>query len=560
MEVSAPAPHFLFTTSLDSPRKSSFSFTIGISCYSCPLRSPSFGLITISLMICGFLVFDQIDEPKYDGSDTGPQTFGRVVFWMGAIAHSVLTVAKMGEWVGRRLEMEHYHPSWMIMPVGLSVAALSAVSIPMFNVNLNDSPDDVTKKILANLLVARFFLSFAYLMWITLFVLGFFKVVTSHNSDNRIRHGVFIWLAAPCVIGLASFALCSAEGERDDCATDFANYYFIGVFLFLSFLWASLPHIGFFGMDKFGMGYWTECFALDTLAACAAQFYANNGLNASKTLMIIALVIAAIANMTAFLHTLVCIIRRRGVFTPEVKWGPLSFMKLTHEAFRGNMATLRGVIDTIDLDSKSSDMLQQNLGLFAAHFNRFVIVHEEHAKHEDEVIFKIFNDYFNAHAKVYNDDHSEDHRKLEEWRVLCNKLLDNDLSNAVRQEALDVLKKDLPAFFDHFLEHLQGEEDNLNPIGRKILPLEVQKQISREAFRITSAERWEVIIPFIINNLPRHLQRVRYLKVLCWSLPERAQFIGAIVYRNVDAVMWERLRVEVPEIIPRGEANWKRYY
>ena len=129
-----------------------------------------------------------------------------------------------------------------------------------------------------------------------------------------------------------------------------------------------------------------------------------------------------------------------------------------------------------------------------------------------------------------------------------------------RQDSLETLKKELPPFFDHFLEHLKGEEDNLQPIGRKHLPLEVQKQISREAFRITSAEKWEIIIPYIVNNLPRHGQRVRYLKVLCWSLPERAQFIGSVVFRNVDAVMWERLRIEVPEIIPREANNWKRYY
>ena len=43
-------------------------------------------------------------------------------------------------------------------------------------------------------------------------------------------------------------------------------------------------------------------------------------------------------------------------------------------------------------------------------------------------------------------------------------------------------------------------------------------------------------------------------------MPERAQQIGAIVYRNVDAVMWERLRGEVPEIVPRGAAGWQQYY
>ena len=43
-------------------------------------------------------------------------------------------------------------------------------------------------------------------------------------------------------------------------------------------------------------------------------------------------------------------------------------------------------------------------------------------------------------------------------------------------------------------------------------------------------------------------------------MPERAQQIGAITYRNVDAVMWERLRTAVPEIIPRGAPGYKQYY
>ena len=43
-------------------------------------------------------------------------------------------------------------------------------------------------------------------------------------------------------------------------------------------------------------------------------------------------------------------------------------------------------------------------------------------------------------------------------------------------------------------------------------------------------------------------------------MPERAQQIGAIIYRNVDAVMWERLRSEVPAIIPRTAPGYMRYY
>jgi tellurite resistance protein TehA-like permease len=515
-----------------------------------PLSSNGFGLITICLMLFSFLIYDEID---YSDDEEPTQFVGRYVWWIGAVGHALLTVIKFGEWIGRRLEMEHLHPQWMILPVGLGVAALVAPLVKPF-------PDDNDNSV-GNVYLARFFYSFAWLMWLTLFILTFFKVVTTHNSDNRIRHGVFIWLAAPCVLAMAEYAMCSSEGflNAAQCEMNFSEKYFIGIFIFCGLFFATLPHIGFFGRDSFNMGYWTECFALDTLAACACLFYTLTGWQTSRALAFTGLTMAAIANMTALLHFGTAVVRRREIFTPEVKWGPLSFMKLTHEAFRGNMATLRHYIDAADVTDASAQG-RENLDLFAAHFNRFVIMHEEHAKHEDKVIFKVFNDFFPEHARKYNDDHAEDHRKLEEWRVLANKMLDKALPTKERQKALDDLRAELPSFFEHFEEHLRGEEDNLNPIGRKILNLKIMKDISRKVWEITPATKWEIIIPFVVVSLPRHLQRVRYLKVLCWSMPERAQQIGAIVYRNVDAVMWERLRVEVPEIIPRGVSGWKRYY
>ncbi len=59
------------------------------------------------------------------------------LFGLGAITHILLTIAKFGEWVGKRLEMEHVHPTWMMLPVGCLVAAMV-------------SPDVLTLKMLCN--------------------------------------------------------------------------------------------------------------------------------------------------------------------------------------------------------------------------------------------------------------------------------------------------------------------------------------------------------------------------------------------------------------------------
>jgi tellurite resistance protein TehA-like permease len=525
--------------------------------WQCPLRGNSFAMIPLCLMCFAFLFYDQIEydqEASMAGDEEAPQIVARIFFWIGAVAQVLLTVAKLGEWIARRLELEHVHPHWIILPVGLSVAALVAPMIPLFAADSDHAEGTV--------FIARFFQSFAVFMFLVLFTITFFKVVTSHNSDTRLRHGIFTWLAAPAVLGMSDFSVCfysKSPIDKNECVDSFANYYFISIFMFLGILYSAMPFIGFLGKDKWGMQYWIGCFALAALSAAACLFYAVTDFRVSQTLAIIGLVMGSVANMASLLHTGVALIRRRELFVPENKWGPLSFMKLTHEAFRGNMSTMRGVLANLDLTNDTEEM-KQNLSMFAVHLNRFSILHEEHSKHEDEVIFKVFNDWFHEHAKQFNDDHEEFHVVMDDVEKNANIILDSSLPVAQRQQSLDVLNKILPPFFASFEEHLKGEEDNLQPIGKKYLPLAVQKEISRKVWEITSADRWEIIIPYVVLNLPRHMQRVRYLKVLLWSLPERAQQVGAIVYRNVDAVMWERLREDVPEMIPRGESGWWRYY
>jgi len=185
---------------------------------------------------------------------------------------------------------------------------------------------------------------------------------------------------------------------------------------------------------------------------------------------------------------------------------------------------------------------------------------EEHARHEDEIIFKLFNDFFAGHAKKWNDDHEEGHRLAHQWEESINLILNKDASEEERRSKISQIQQEFPPFLESIKVHLKGEEDNLNAVGRKVVPLALQKQLSRKVFETTPGEKWEIIIPFIINNMPRHGQRVRYIRVLTWAMPERAQQIGAIIYRNCDSVMYERLRVACPNIIPRGLPNWHRYY
>lgn len=576
--------------------------------WDCPLRSPSFGAISLFLMLFAFLIFDVnnrgrtgLSDMLFDGDEGLPtaqdptadngrgddhhwEWFARVLFWLGAVTQMLLSVAKFGEWVGKRLELEHVHPTWMMLPVGCLVAALVAPIVPALNSYYDD--DDMggptaqaaalaaaqqagdlsgvfDSRAFANYELARFFYAFGYAMWVVLFGVTFFKVVTTHNSDDRQRHSVWIWVAAPALVSIVSFNMCFARGAvfggmdllaTGVCTDTLSLYFFLALVIFLGLAWATLPYINFFGRDKYGMGYWIECFAADTLAAAAAVYYSVYGTYTGEVLMVMLLVVASVFNFVCMMWFLSQLVRGRTVFCPEIKWGPLSFMKLTHEAVRGALPTFTKALTEMRLEDEGS------VQLFCAHFSQFVMLHEEHSRHEDEVIFKAFNDLFPEQGKKWNDDHEHDRVLIVHWKGLVNTILNTQAPPQARAAAIQELQTTLPQFLEHFAEHLKGEEDHLQPVGKRYLPLELQKQISRKVWEITPAARWEVLVPYLVNNLPRNLQRVRYLKALLWAMPERAQQIGAIVYRNVDSVKWEMLRTEIPEMIPRGTYNWRRYY
>lgn len=149
---------------------------------------------------------------------------------------------------------------------------------------------------------------------------------------------------------------------------------------------------------------------------------------------------------------------------------------------------------------------------------------------------------------------------MERWGGLLEGL-EADPAGAGAAEALAALQGEVPAFIDGFEAHLVGEEEHLQRGGRKQLCLDLQKAMLCRMWEATPPAVWAEFLPFVVANLPMHAQRVKFLR--CWALwgvPERAQLIGRYVALGVDAPLWERLALAVPEIIPRGARGWRKYY
>lgn len=98
----------------------------------------------------------------------------------------------------------------------------------------------------------------------------------------------------------------------------------------------------YFARHKFDMSYWSFVFPLDAFALASAFYhysiYYKNGLphdnHFTEAILYLSLIACSGTTAVCTLLTFTALLRRR-IFTPDIKWAPLSFMKLTHEAFRG---------------------------------------------------------------------------------------------------------------------------------------------------------------------------------------------------------------------------------
>lgn len=122
---------------------------------------------------------------------------------------------------------------------------------------------------------------------------------------------------------------------------------------------------------------------------------------------------------------------------------------------------------------------------------------------------------------------------------------------------MKAISESTPILVASVIHHLNNEEENLSPIIRKNISLEMQKEIARKMFELSSPSEIREMIQFTIEFAPFHGQRVRFLHCLRWIFPERFQLFGKWLYETVDPWVWSRLVTEVPDIVPRNVALWQ---
>jgi tellurite resistance protein len=506
--------------------------------WHCPFRIHAFPAISITLMLFAYLV-------GTTEVDSGRSNFAEAMYYIGAVPQIILSVVVFGQWIGRSFDAsEHVNAAWLVAPVGNFVGAIAVSSI----VNM----DADTK-----LQFGRFFFGSAFVMWIVLFAITFDRNgISNHFMDERRRPVVAIWLAAPA----AGFVAHMAVNQTVDT---------VGVILFHSSVWIFLGLLiglvvieRFFRDYRFNMIGWAMGFALNAFALACVTYDTAGSTTYTYSLACLAVAIATWCNVVFLLSTVRLLVARQ-IFSPEEKFGPVSTMMLTHAAFNGSLPKILAHLNEVRLEPDAKHTIAD----FAAQYYTLHIVHDEHSKHEDRVMFRMMHRQFPGVPSWLNDDHEEGHKLLDKFLEAVDSIAslvdveepeDGQLAQA--QKSLAMLREELPGFLQDMLNHLAAEEIHIQPIMRKYIPLATMKTLAKQVYDITPASRWQVILPWIINNIPLPGQQTRYAKMWVWSAPSQAQQIGNFLYRATDDATWQRLARSAPQIVPRGVCGWRRNY
>jgi len=495
-----------------------------------PVYGNFFSAITMCLTIFGVLLFDEALR------------FGIALIWIGAVGQMTITVVRVSELIYDRVSNEFITPALMMAPVG---NFLSALALALYPIQDGAKLDDVNY-----VFIARLWFAVAAVFTVVLFTLTLHKSIVDPHVDPRMRSMNWIWMATFSLAGPAYLAVSDHSFFIQIAVARGVLYQSMWLFAVFLFAVNSIGWIrGFYSWVE-DRSIWTIGFSCSALAYSTIQYYMIVDDFFTRTVAIIAIAIASVTVAVCFLYTSMWAVNL-SLFKPRNKWGPVSFMKLTHEVFRFALPNLQKNLST--LSSAGNPIAIEN---FIAELEQFFVVYGEHAQHEDSILFPSLRRFHPGLNPDMDSEHELGHTLVNDMKAAMMSYK----NDGTAENLLSVLQLKLPEFINHTLEHARNEESTITVVARKYLTLDQQKEITNRVWESTPTESWYRVIPYVLTNLPVPMWKIRYLKTFIWANPDRAQEIGILCYRTLNSLDWSFVSKELPEIVPRGLPGWRRVY
>eukprot|EP00052_Salpingoeca_macrocollata_P018454 m.151598 g.151598 ORF g.151598 m.151598 type:complete len:944 (-) comp20701_c0_seq6:67-2898(-) len=475
------------------------------------------------------------------------KTFVKVLFWLAALSMALLTVIVVGRWIQRMHYRSSVSPSWVIVPVGnLLVAAVGPAVDSAF------------------VQISFLWFSTGVVFFVVLLTMVMQRLIVGYSFPDPMRSSVWVLLAAPAVAGLAWARLNALT------AADSVFLFFTFFSLMVFFILVGLIVTSYFGRDRFSMSYWSYCFPLAALAMAFNQFYAYNDSDWSEFAAVSTLCIATYIQAIVAALTLSGIISRTDVFVPPVESGPGSLTVLMHHAFREALEKLVKMSKKIN----KPEVLME----FGMLWARYDICLEEHSSFEEKITFPLIDEFYPGLTSGAHEQHEVADKLSQRMTRLLDTIVPEARQKVLQQAHLPLgamqgrvgtgvseqqmleiqaLMQDI-ASFDN--KHFAFEEEHLKVVGTKHFNFKLAKETARKIWFNTEVNKWRVIVPFMVCMQKYHSRRLQFLKALQPAIPERFQLVGRMVYENVDELMWDRLRVDVPDMAPRETAGYHKFF
>lgn len=483
-----------------------------------PGMNNAFSIPSMTLVVYAFLAWD-----------TYSTALARVLFWAGASTAFALALVIVGNNLSTVRHPGHFNGAWMMAPVGLYIAAVVG---PIVDPSYTQ--------------VSYAFFGLAAILHLALFTLGFqaYAFLPGYTADPRQRMFSAIWAAAPAVASIAWTVLTSPPGawSMDPIAQ---TLFYVAVGMALLNVWMAWRR--FLWIDQFFMGMWAFGFPTVALAWAAVLYDATVATALTKILACVCIAAACIVVAVLTARTLAGVARRR-VFIPEAKWGPMSHLPLAQDAMRELVGRCEAAAGALAATPGNTRLL----GALRASWRQITDINTFYATIKRDICFPQIGTFFPGHA----DAALAANAALLEAQARVGAAIDGNGGKVADPGALAAEVAGFGALLRSTFDHV---EDHIKPVVRRYLPGPVQKKIMLDCWDDAPAEGWWVALPAVVAALPMQSQRLTYLRAFLWAMPERAQQIGTMVALGVDPVTWYRLRHQMPELIPRGEAGFKKF-
>jgi tellurite resistance protein len=202
---------------------------------------------------------------------------------VGTALQAILVVLVFGNWIARPMSLDHVHPGWFILMVGIVVGVPVGVA-------------------LGHIDISWACLALGCLSAVVLYPLILFRLFFHDPLPPPLRPTLFILIAPPALIFLAYISLIGGTLDAFGLILFFAGVFFTAVVLSRPRLFLGLP---------FAISWWAYTFPLDAMTIAALNYHQHAGQPASAALALALLTLTSVIVATVAVRSSIALGRKK---------------------------------------------------------------------------------------------------------------------------------------------------------------------------------------------------------------------------------------------------------